>query len=207
MAMAKRTYPGGLSSVTVTVGGSVDTNTPGTYTLTYTSSNSLGGVAAPVTRTVVVSAPPVQPARQATATAFVVNGFVVGGNITDAGSGYTNSPTVLIVGGGGSGATATATVSNGVVTGITILFTGSGYTGTTSIRIASPPFLPKLAIEVSRVNVKMNVVLGRKYQLQSSDDFLLWTNVGSVFTAQDENLVQELVVGQTGRFFRIQEVP
>lgn len=76
-----------------------------------------------------------------------------------------------------------------------------------AIRIASPPFLPKLAIEVSRVNVKLNVVLGRRYQLQSSDDLLQWANVGATFVAQDENLVSEFVVGQTGRFFRVQEVP
>ena len=36
-----------------TVTGSVDTNTPGTYSLTYTASNSIGGQAT-VTRTVVV---------------------------------------------------------------------------------------------------------------------------------------------------------
>ena len=156
--------------------------------------------------TVTIAAPP-QPSRQATASAVVVNGFVVGFTVTDPGSGYTNNPVVLIVGGGGTGATAAATVNNGVVTGIQIVTTGSGYTSTPVMRIASPPFLPKLAIEVSRVNVKLNVVLGRRYQLQSSDDFLQWTNVGSTFVAQDENLVSELIVGQTGRFFRVQEVP
>jgi hypothetical protein len=53
--------PVGLGKVPVTTNGSVDVNTPGTYTLTYTSSNSLGGVAAPVTRTVVVGPPPTPP--------------------------------------------------------------------------------------------------------------------------------------------------
>ena len=40
----------------------------------------------------------------ATASAQVVNGFVVGATITSAGNGYTNNPVVTITGGGGSGA-------------------------------------------------------------------------------------------------------
>ena len=55
--------------------------------------------------------------------------------------------------------------------------------------------------------MQLNVVLGQRYQLQSSDDLLQWANVGSTFVAQDENLVSEFVVGQTGQFFRVQEVP
>lgn len=68
-----------------------------------------------------------------------------------------------------------------MVTGIQIVKTGSSYTSTSSIRIASRPFLPKLAIEVNRVNVKLNVVLGRTDQLQSSEDFLQSTKVGATF--------------------------
>ena len=55
------TIPAGLNSLPVTVSGSVDPNTPGSYALTYTTStNSLGGIAT-VTRTVVVkdTLPPV----------------------------------------------------------------------------------------------------------------------------------------------------
>ena len=47
--------PAGLSSLSLTVSGSVNTNTPGSYTLTYTATNFLGGIATPVTRTVIVS--------------------------------------------------------------------------------------------------------------------------------------------------------
>ena len=45
--------PAGLSTLAYTVIGSVNTNVPGTYTLTYAATNSLGGVGS-VTRTVVV---------------------------------------------------------------------------------------------------------------------------------------------------------
>lgn len=83
--------------------------------------------------------------RPATATAQVVNGFVVGATITDGGYGYTNTPLVTITGGGGSGATATSTMVNGVVTGITIVTAGTGYTGTPSLVIEPPPYPPEQA--------------------------------------------------------------
>ncbi len=67
------------------------------------------------------------------------NGFVVGATITDSGCDYTNTPFVLIQGGGGAGATATAVVSNGVVVNIIITDAGAGYTSTPTVHIA-PPF-------------------------------------------------------------------
>lgn len=144
--------------------------------------------------------------HRATATASVVNGFVVGATVTDAGCGYTNSPAVLIIG-SGTGATATATISGGLVTGINIVNAGSGYTGVTQIRIASPPFTPWLELAVTKVNVTLHLVLGRKYQLQSSTDLQNWAQVGQAFTAQDELITQEFAVDTTGRYFKIQEVP
>ena len=143
----------------------------------------------------------------ATATATVVNGFVVGATITDRGCGYTNAPVVLIQGGGGSGAAATSTISNGVVVAINIVSTGSGYTNAPTIRIASPPFVPTVNIAVSRVNVTQNVVLGRNYVLESSTDLVTWTATGPQFTADSESIVTEFVVDVTGRFFRLREVP
>jgi hypothetical protein len=74
----------------------------------------------------------------ATATAILTNDFVVGATITDGGCGYTNTPPVLIVGGGGTGAAGTAVVSNGVVTGITITNAGVGYTNTPAVYIYFP---------------------------------------------------------------------
>ena len=156
--------------------------------------------------TITISPPPFPP-RKATSTAQVVNGFVVGTKITDGGFGYDSPPAVLIVGGGGSGAVAVASVANGVVTAITITNPGTGYTSAPLIRIASPPFAPKLGIETSKVFVRMSVVLGRKYQLEASTDLNSWTTTGPAFIAQDEELVQEFDVNQVGRYFRINQVP
>ena len=147
--------------------------------------------------------------HKATATPVLVNGFVVGATITDSGCGYTNAPLVLIQGGGGAGATATATINNGTVTTVNIVSAGSGYSTNPApkIVIASPPFEPSVGIAVSRVNVTQHVTLGRNYVLESSADLATWSATGQAFTAVSENYTNEFVVGQTGQFFRLREVP
>jgi hypothetical protein len=158
------------------------------------------------TPTVTISPPPMPP-RKAVASASVVNGFVVGFNLTDVGAGYDTPPAVLLIGGGGTGATAVATVVNGVVTGISITNPGAGYTSAPRVQIASPPFSPRVGVSVSKVRVTMEVVLGRRYQLESSTDMSTWSPSGTPFVAQDELLTQEFEVDVTGRFFRINQVP
>jgi formylglycine-generating enzyme required for sulfatase activity len=53
--------------------------------------------------------------------------------VVNGGSGYTSEPTVMISGGGGSGATANAEISGGSVTKINIINPGSGYTSLPNI--------------------------------------------------------------------------
>lgn len=77
------------------------------------------------------------PGQQATATAQLVNGFVIGITVSDGGEGYTTEP-VVTINGNGTGATATAVVENGVLTAIDVDSTGSGYTNAT-VSIAAPP--------------------------------------------------------------------
>ena len=69
-----------------------------------------------------------RPPRVATATATLVDGFVVAATLTDGGYGYTNTPLVRFIGGGGSGTQAVDVVSNGVVIAVNVLDAGSGYT-------------------------------------------------------------------------------
>jgi hypothetical protein len=146
--------------------------------------------------------------HHATATAILYNtNFVIGATITDPGCGYTNAPQVLIQGGGGSGATATATIANGVVTAINIVTTGSGYTNAPQILIASPPFVPTVAINVSAVKVTQHLMIGVHYLLQSSSNLVNWAAVGSTFTATNEYMVNEFEINQTGLYFRIQQMP
>ena len=114
---------------------------------------------------------------------------------------------MVLTGGGGTGAKAVATVVNGVVTAVTITTPGTGYTSAPNIRIASPPFSPSLSVEVSRVKVGLKVVLGRKYQIESTADMVNWSPTGPSFVAEDEELIQEFMVDTVGRFFRINQLP
>ena len=75
----------------------------------------------------------------ATATSNVAHGHLTGATVTYGGCGYTNTPLVLIQGGGGTGAAATAVVSNGVVVGISITGSGTGYTSAPAVLIGSAP--------------------------------------------------------------------
>lgn len=85
------------------------------------------------------SVPGACPPYPAAAVATVTNGFCVGATVTEGGCGYTNTPLVLIKGGGGTGAAAVAEIGNGVVTGITISNPGSGYSTAPVIYIGSLP--------------------------------------------------------------------
>ena len=146
--------------------------------------------------------------HHAVATPIVVNGFVVGANILDAGCGYTNAPLVLIQGGSGSGATATATISGGQVTAINIINPGSGYTNAApKILIASPPFVPTVDIGISKIKVTQHVVLGLNYVLEASSNLINWTATGPSFTATNETIVTEFDVDLPGQYFRIRQVP
>lgn len=145
--------------------------------------------------------------HKATAIAQLVNGIFVGATITDPGCGYTNTPSVVIQGGGGNGAAATAIVTNGQVAGIQIISGGCCYTNIPTIVIGSPPFVPTVAVRVSKVMVTQNVVLGRHYVLESSADLVSWTPTGPSFTAISETMETEFDVNLTGQFFRLREVP
>jgi hypothetical protein len=98
-------------------------------------------------------------------------------------------------------------VAEGIVTGFSITSPGSGFTGTPSVLIASPPFSPRLSIKVNQVSVTLKVVLGRRYQLEASENLSTWIPVGGPFVAEDEEIVQDFLVSQTGQNFRIRQLP
>jgi hypothetical protein len=135
--------------------------------------------------------------RTATASAVVTNGFIIAATITDGGYGYTNTPTVRIVGGGGSGAEAVAVVSNGVVTSITVTNAGSGYTSAPVI-VIEPPFIPNPVLGIAPMSFLSfsNLTLGGVYQLQQSVGWY-WSNQPVSFTATNAFYTQ-MVAGVAG---------
>ena len=116
------------------------------------------------------------PPRTATGIATLTGGMVTGVTLTDGGSGYTNTPLIHLVGGGGSGATAVAVISNGTLIGITVTSSGSGYTNAPVV-VIDPPIIANPVLGVAPVSflVFSNLTIGGTYQLQQSV-FWYWTN-------------------------------
>lgn len=139
---------------------------------------------------------PAQP-HAATGTAVLASSFVVGVTITDGGYGYTNTPLVRFVGGGGSGAQAVAVVSNGVVTAVEVLDAGFGYTNAPAVIIA-PPFIPNPVLGIAPMTflVFSNLTVGGVYQLQKSQAWY-WANQLASFTASD-TVYTQMVAGMAG---------
>jgi len=162
----------------------------------------------PVTANAVTNTPSCVP-YSATATATVVDGFVVAATVTDGGCGYTNLPRVAIVGGGGNGAAAAAIVSNGVVTGITITAAGIGYTSTPIIYIYSP-LGAQIALIQAVVPAFSDLLIGSNYQLQVSENLISWANQGAAFTATNPILIYPgffAVTNMNQLYFRLQGAP
>jgi hypothetical protein len=121
--------------------------------------------------------------HDATGIAAIFSGFLVSVTITDSGYGYTNTPGVHIIGGGGNEAGASAFMSNGVIASITVTNAGSGFTNT-PIVVIDPPFVPSPVLNLVPVSLLTfsNLVLGNNYQLQQSMAWY-WTNLPVEFTA------------------------
>ena len=130
------------------------------------------------------------PPRTATAIAVVTNGYIIAATIADGGSGYTNTPIMRIIGGGGSGAETVAVVSDGVVTSITVTNAGYGYTSTPLI-VIDPPFIPNPVLGIAPMSFLSfsNLTLGGVYQLQQSVAWY-WSNQPVSFTATNAHYTQ-----------------
>ncbi len=138
-------------------------------------------------------APPAPP-HAATGAASLASFFVVGVNIIDGGAGYTNTPFVRFIGGGGSGAQAFAVVSNGVVVAINVINAGYGYTNPPTT-VIDPPFIPTPELGIVSVSILnfSNLLVGTNYQLQLFQS-PNWINQSASFKATN-NLYTTMVPG------------
>jgi hypothetical protein len=141
----------------------------------------------------------------AKAVAFEIYGFTVNVTVTCGGSGYTNTPSVHFLGGGGDGAQAVATVSNGVVTAIQVLDAGFGYTNAPLV-ILDPPFIPNPVLGIKPISFLTfsNLSPGSTYQLQRMAAQGSWTNQSGSLTATNAFYT---VAVPGGGFYRLTLAP
>jgi len=118
--------------------GSATFNNPTTLDLALQAISGTGGFTKTGLGTVYLSDQPNQAAAFASLTSSMTVESII---VEYAGSGYTATPEVTLVGGGNPTivATATATVSNGRVVSIRVDNAGSGYTSLPRVVIAAPP--------------------------------------------------------------------
>jgi hypothetical protein len=193
-------------------GGTIAGATTNVYVINNVEPGAAGGYSVVVSNaagsvTSAVAALTVQVPRAATATATVVNNFVVGATISDGGFGYTNTPAVRIVGGGGNGAQAVAVVTNGRVIAVNILNTGYGYTNTPVIVIA-PPFIPQATMGIAAMSMLRfaSLAVDTNYQFQCFSGGT-WLNVGAAFNAVSSTFTQYVSGTASANSYRLAATP
>ena len=97
--------------------------------------------------------------------------------IYQGGVGYTQTPSVTITGGGGTGATATARIVNGIVTSITMVTKGDGYTTTPTVTIGPAP--------VTGTTAKAYVQLGNNTLVRTFSNTLKFDRITYSHTIND----------------------
>ncbi|MDC0266664.1 hypothetical protein OAK83_01630 [bacterium] len=157
--------------------------------------------------TQITIAPPPMPMTSAVAEAQIVNGFLVGLNVIEGGHGYESAPNVEVIGGSGDGATVEAFIDEGKVLRLEIISTGSGYTTEPIIRIDPPKFAPKMSIRVKQVEVNLQLVVGKRYTIESSQNFVDWQQTGPLFVAEEEFVSFKFDTDEYGNYYRVVEQP
>ena len=107
---------------------------------------------------------------------MVVNGFIVGAQVTAPGAAYDAPPSISFSDVSGSGAEAYAQMGGGGITNIVITMAGSGYSSNATINISAPPDLKVITISAG------NLVVGQNYELQTATNLTSWILAGVPFS-------------------------
>jgi hypothetical protein len=123
---------GGIRFISITNRGGGYLTPPRVAISSAPSTGKTGIATAELISGIVVCNDNINPNRKSVQTVYLSN----------PGFGYTVAPSVVFVGGGGSGARATATIGDGVVGIVTVTNGGSGYLSSPSVRFENEVFLP-----------------------------------------------------------------
>jgi len=130
-AVAGIVTSGGIRLITVTNRGGGYTSTPRVGISSAPAGKITGVATATMISGIVVCTDSANPNTQSVQSVQIIN----------PGAGYTATPKIKFIGGGGSGAAATATLGDGIVGIITVTAGGSGYSTSPSITFTNQVFL------------------------------------------------------------------
>ncbi len=169
-----------------------------------------GTIAAETLMSQFYRAQPVNPAplpRTATALSSVVNGEVLDATVADGGAGYCIPPTVIISGGGGSGAEAVAAITNGTVGQIVVTKSGAGYTSPPTVAISSPAYLAGTN-QFAGFQVKgPNACVFEIQWATNLADLTVWASLAQLVVTNSGQLFVDTSISatkQAARFYRLQ---
>jgi len=127
----------------------------------------------------------------------VTSNKVQGVLITNSGLGYTVTPSISFIGGGGSGTTATVEIANGIVGIISVTNGGSGYVLSPTVTVSSPG-IGTTAIAVSNINSS-----GVVTSISLVDSGVGYTSIPTIIIAAPPYVsigtfkVNEIIIGST----------
>jgi len=127
----------------------------------------------------------------------VTSNKVQGVLITNSGLGYTVTPSISFIGGGGSGTTATVEIANGIVGIISVTNGGSGYVLSPTVTVSSPG-IGTTAIAVSNINSS-----GVVTSISLVDSGVGYTSIPTIIIAAPPYVsigtfkVNEMIIGST----------
>lgn len=146
-----------------------------------------------------------QAGRRATAVAVVTNGSVARIVVVDGGDGYAAAPSVIISGGGGSGAVAVASLTGGSVSTVTVSSGGAGFTNAPTIVVSPPPEAATVTVEMVP-KLTINGALGSAQRVQWSPlvgSGAVWSTLTNVVLSVSNVVTVDLTPGASGRFYRV----
>lgn len=110
-------------------------------------------------------------------------GLVVEVAIANAGTGYTEVPSVAFSGGGGSGAAATATLAGESVSAITLTNNGSSYEDVPTVNLD----VPRRTIATTAVNISTEVITYNAHGLTTGDRIRYYNGGGTAIAGLTHN--------------------
>ena len=131
-----------------------------------------------------------------TAENFDSSGRIVEVGVSNAGTGYIETPNVTFSGGGGSGAAATATVSGGSVTSIAMTNVGSSYENVPTVNVD----IPRRTIATTAVNTTAETITYTAHGMAAGEQITYRDGGGTALAGLTDDAVYYAIIVDADTF-------